>query len=251
MSEKQFDSSLPHLEQAGWQPGTHWVPTIEQQGELELRTEAESIADRIYELQQLLGAQALDSLSPLSYPPQDPEEREKSIQENIIFAKQERDYNNRPFDQILTETLRWIDQFDSDSPTRIMAKQAMEREATALLRRKAEYPEESTIDPEVVKMSIQWAAIEHFMYHWPRSWAAGISYDDSFKLIADAGISEDELYKLLDTPLNPKAGKKGGNQVAYENQALIEKKLIDWATMNNIDISSVHASAALRHQLGI
>lgn len=258
MSELEFDSHLPHLEQGGWQPGMYWVPTVEQQAELEIRAEAEAIADRTYEIQQLLGG---DWEEPLTFdadhiPPQDSEEREKAVIGNIVFAKLERDYEDRPFDTILQHALKWVDEFHVDAPNRFAPRRAFEHEATALLRRRAEHPGESSFDPEIVDMAVRWAAIEHFMFHCWDGWSDDMSQDGSFKLIADAGIPEDELVALIDSPLNDEAEKDFEDDptipyVAYANQAVIEKRLLEWAKTNGVDISSVHTVAYQKFQLGI
>lgn len=248
MSDKEFNSRLPHLEEGGWQPGMYWVPTAEQQDELDIRAEAEARVNNAWDLRW-------DLTSRLPAPPQVPTEHEEWVKNIIVSVKLERDYQNRPFDTILQHTLRWIDQLPIDPPTPGAWMRAFEREATALLRRKAEHPDESTFHPEIVDLSVRWAAIEHYMFHFHHDWDDdnGISWDDSLELIAAAGISEGELMVLLNEPMNDEARdfqEHSLSYMAYANQAIIEQRLLGWAKANDVDISAVHGAAYKNFLIG-
>lgn len=249
MSETLFDAHLPYLEQAGWEPGTTWVPTVEQGAELNMRYQAElntDYAQGFYFLDE-------DYDPNVTNVPQDPVAREKSVAENIVFLKMKADYNDRPLDRVITDMLTVIDMYGALQPDRYDASGATEREATSILDRVTGLAQSPTVGPEIIKLATRWAVIEHFMYHDLRGWT-GESFEDMCSKAEEAGVLQDEFYSLLTTPVDQKAQALVSNNpsldVVYANLAIIESKMLARAKETGLELTPLNAYSVYLNRFG-
>ena len=249
MSEKLFDAHLPNLEAARWEPGTAWVPTPEQDAELDLRYRAEIKTDYAHSF--IFLDEEFDPNVP--DPPQEPVAREKSIAENIVYLKMEADYYNRPLDRVITDTLTVIDMYGVLNPERDDASGATEREATGILDRVAQLDPEIAVDVEIVKLATRWAVIEHFMYHDLRGWT-GVSYEDMRTKAEAAGVQSDEFDTLLTSPIDERARalitRNTSLDVALANQAIIESMMLARAKEVGLEPTPLNTYSVLLNRFG-
>lgn len=248
MSEKIFDAHLPALEQAGWEPGAIWVPTIEQQSEIDIRLEAEQITNYAESLNDLL-----DDDETTDWVPMGSEEREAEIQKNIEFLKSKADYMNRPLDVIVSEILAWLEAF-MDSPERWTTEGALEREAAAFLEKIADNDQGLSIDPILKALTIRWATIQHVMYHYERAWMEDVSYEQAVQAVERAGLSVEEFNNLLVDPLDSKAEvliiSDPGVDVISANMLALESQMIERAEEIGVNASPIHPYATFLYQFG-
>ena len=239
--------SMSNLEQGGWEPGMYWVADGSvQQRELDIRYEAEVIADRTRDTMKVLGDE---------YEDDELYDREKNVQECIVLVEAHESYSARPLSAILRDTLTWVDA-TQDENDRYHARHTMEREAVSLLTRTVEHEAERLeVDPELLDMTLQWAALEYFTYNYWRDWDAGTSHEECIETIQKAGLSLKELDKLLQGPKDAEAEKilkenedmhiYGVNQVALETQMIRRAKEVGW------EIGQVHGYGNYLQSWGI
>jgi|GEM_PF-3100061 len=232
MSEKELDSHFPHLE---------------QQAELDIMLEAEQMVDS----EERVHLNLADGESGIPYTPQDPESRKKAIQANVEFLKSKANYENRSTDAILSDIVAWIDAF-RESPERPKIDDALEREATALLKLVAEHDQESVVDPELKALAIRWATIHHVMYHHNIDWKKGITFEQAIQATERAGVTAEEFDNLITIPLNPKAQKliMNGDEVdiVTANRIVIESRILELAEEAGLVPTSIHPYAVFQHE---
>jgi hypothetical protein len=140
---------LPNLERGGWEPGVHWVAdSPEQQKELDLRYEAERVADGV------------QSWSVVFDEIDEPYDREESIQSALVLIEAQESYASRPLAIVLRDALTWLNVIENDGD-RYNVRHTIEREAVSLLTRTVAHEDErAEVDVELLSMAMQWSAIE-------------------------------------------------------------------------------------------
>lgn len=243
--------SLPNLERGGWEPGMRWVAdSPEQQHDLDIRYEAEEIADRVHFLMGAMHGEDDDEGA------EEDEfyDREESVQKSINHLLAIESYNSRSLDIVLRDTLSWIDVIKDESD-RYHARHTVEREAASLLTRAVEHPEEkSEVDETLLGLAVQWASIEFFMYNYWRDWDY-VSREKCLETIEQAGVTKEQLNELLKAPKDEEAAKiKNENEEMYihgANQIALEAQMLRRAKEVGIEVGKVHNYSNFLQGMGI
>lgn len=226
MIEKEFDSHLPNLEQAGWEPGMPWAPTIEQQPELDISLEAEQMVDS----EERVHFNLADGELGIPYTPQDPESRKKAIQENIKFLKSKEDYENRSPDAVLSDIVAWLDAFD-DTPERSTIDDILEREAAAFLKKLADHDHAPVLDSELEALAILWATIRR-----------------------GAVAATDEFDSLFVYPINDRALQLTIDDrevdIVSANLMVLESKMLDRVEETDLEPTPIHPYSIFLYKYG-
>lgn len=242
---------MEELRAKGWEPGMYWAAgSPEDQATLDVRYKAEAITDRA-ELYcgLVLGRRLKEGVALLDATdddfeevPQEPYDREKSIQETMVMLKAHEDYHNRPMQAIVRDSLTYIEMAQNDGD-KYSLRHSLGREAWYVLRRAGE-GDGHGVDSELVDMLTKWSSLELFSYHYWRDWD-DMTVEDFKEIVTKAGIGEEEFEKLVKDPLTPEVAQELGSDAHYErvmaaNEAALEKQMLQRAKEVNFEFGKVH-----------
>jgi hypothetical protein len=231
----------PHLKEAGWVPGMYWAAsTPEQQQDLDARYTAEKVAQKVahrVHKWSLPGHKKNKELSP--------QEREQGVRFPLQLIVAQESYNNRQLPEILRDTVAWIEKTKKDDNGHYNLRHTLEREAGSLLRKVGEDDEvRAKVDPELLELSLRWAAIEFFSYRHFRDWDVDDHTPEStMELFGKVGITKEDFVKLTSVFIDDEAERlhvEEGYWIHGANQSVIEDRIIERAKGLDNDTGLVH-----------
>jgi hypothetical protein len=228
----------PHLKEAGWLPDVYWVAsTPEQQHDLDMRYKAEKVAHRVHDSMAQLKLKKRKELKP--------HEREQSVRFTLQLIAAQESYKNRQLSEILRDTVSWIEEAKEDSDGHYNLRHTLEREADSLLRKVAEDDEvKAEVDPKLLELSLQWAAIEFFSYRYYRDWDVDDHTPEStLELFEKVGIPKEDFFDFGSIFIDDEAQRlhaEEGYAIHGANQSVIENRILDRAKELDTDTGLVH-----------